>query len=249
MSTIGKYLRLADEYGDNMEDFARIGGLVRGTLVSGTPIRGGYSGVPGDLPPNSFVGNIGISVRRKLAYGPGIQQNLPVFLGIAFGASDYYNFLAQRFSGGVLVNVFPNFSGNSIDYSFSDGVSTELVSIIGGTNYNIFSFLQGLYNVRATANKVRIALPFEDNSRLNQWQRDGLAGIKQTWLSNLEKQPITVSRAPGQYNKSIYDSNIPAVLSNSEGIIVFIPSLPSGSSLGYEEVTDVTLYFSNLQKI
>jgi len=246
-----KYLKLADEYGNNMEDmenFARFGGLIRGTSVIGTPIRGGYSGIPGDLPPQTFVGNIGISVKRIQFGASPIARNLPIFLGIAFASADYYNFLAQRMAG-INVTVFPNYQGNSVDYIFTDGVSTDLISISGGANYNIFSFLQGLYNVRATANKVRISLPFEDNSRLNNWQRDGIAGLKQSWLSNIEKQPITVSRAPGQFNKSIYDSNIPAVLSNTEGIAIFIPSLPDGSASGASEITDVTLYFSKLQKI
>jgi hypothetical protein len=109
--------------------------------------------------------------------------------------------------------------------------------------------LQGLYNVRAISNKIRVSLPFEDNSRLNAWQRDGMAGIKQSWLSNIEKIPITISRAPGQFNKSIYDSNIPVVLSNNEGVSVFIPPLPEDSRESASEVTDVTFYFSNLQRI
>lgn len=249
MSTImDKYLRLADEYGDNMEDFARNIGLVRGTAVSGTPIRGEYSSVPGDLPPQTFVGNIGISVKRTLISGTPIQMNVPVILGLSFGFSDFYNFLIKRISG-ININVYAGYQSNSIDYYFYDGSNSESISVSGGGNYNIFSFLQGLYNVRATASKVRVSLPFEDNSRLNNWQRDGLAGLKQSWLSNIEKQPITVSRAPGQFNKSIYDSNIPATLSNNEGIAVFIPSLPQDSVSGYHEVTDVTLYFSKLQKI
>ena len=245
-----KYLRLADEYGDNMEDFARIGGLIRGTAVTGTPIRGEYSGVPGDLPPNTFVGNIGISIKRTLlsdGSGP-ILRNLPIILGNAFAFSDYYNFLAKRLSG-IQVSVFHNYEDNSIEYAFIEGTKSERIAVSGGSNYNIFSFLQGLYNVKAIANKVRVSLPFEDNSRLNDWQRDGLAGLKQSWLSNIEKQPITVSRAPGQFNKSIYDSNIPAVLSNTEGIAVFVPSLPANATYGYNETTDVTLYFSKLQKI
>ena len=246
-----KYLRLADEYGNNledMEDFARFGGLIKGTSVSGTPIRGGYSGVPGDMPPNTFVGNIGISIKRKRTFSPLINANLPIFLGVAFSFSDYYNFLAKRMSG-INVVVTPNFPDNVISYVFSDGNGQEVIEVSGGSNYNIFAFLQGLYNVRGIANKVRISLPFEDNSRLNGWQRDGMATIKQTWLSNIEKQPITVSRAPGQFNKSIYDSNIPAVLSNTEGIAIYVPSLPDNSDPGYSETTDVTLYFSKLQKI
>lgn len=248
MSTLDKYLKLADEYGDGMEDFARISGLVRGNAVSGTPTRGEYSSVPGDLPPQTFVGNIGISVKRTLIYGTPIQTNVPIILGLSFGFSDFYNFLIKRIAG-ININVYPNYQSNSIDYYFYDGSNSEFISVSGGGNYNIFSFLQGLYNVRATANKVRVSLPFEDNSRLNNWQRDGLAGLKQSWLSNIEKQPITVSRAPGQFNKSIYDSNIPVTLSNNEGIAVFVPSLPQGSAGGYNEVTDVTLYFSKLQKI
>jgi len=247
-----KYLKLADEYGNNMEDmedFARFGGLIRGTSVTGTPVRGGYSGVPGDLPPNTFVGNIGISIKRTRLGESGINANLPIFLGLAFAFSDFYNFLAKRNSG-INVDVYPNYQGNSVDYYFNDGMGgAETISVSGGGNYNIFAFLQGLYNIRAMSNKVRVSLPFEDNSRLNQWQRDGLASIKQSWLSNIEKQPITVSRAPGQFNKSIYDSNIPAVLSNTEGIAVFVPSLPDNATFGYNETTDVTLYFSKLQKI
>jgi hypothetical protein len=249
-----KYLRLADEYGnnledmENMEDFARFRGLVRATAVSATPVKQGYTGVPGDLPSGTFVGNIGISAKRTLVLGEPIQRNLPVILGVSFAFSDYYNFLSKRVSG-FNVDVFPNYLQNSIQFSFTDSRSTEIIEISGGSNYNIFSFLQGLYNIRAIANKVRVSLPFEENSRLNQWQRDGLAALKQSWLSNIEKQPITMSRAPGQFNKSIYDSNIPVVLSNTEGIAVFIPPLPYDSQVNTSETTDITIYFSKLEKI
>jgi len=246
-----KYLLLADEYGNNledMEDFARFRGLVRGTNVSGTPVKQGYSGVPGDLPANSFVGNIGISARRTLLNGNRIDRNLPIFVGLAFAFSDYYNFLAQK-NYNLQMNVIPVYQQNTLYYVYTDGVNAEQIEVLGGSNYNIFSFMQGLYNVRALCNKVRISLPFEDNSRLNSWQREGMAIFKQSWLSNTEKQPVTVSRAPGQFNRSVYDSNIPVLLSNVEGIGVYIPPLPPGASVNDNETTDITLYFSNLQRI
>jgi len=254
MSTLDKYLLLADEYSKNFEDleseenFSRIRGLVRGTSVTADNIKFAHSEIPGQLPPDGYVGNVGLSIRRTLVSGNAIQSNLAVYLGIAFAASDYYNFIAKRLSS-FQVEVIANYYNNSIDYYYNEGTNSERISISGGNNYNIFSILQGLYNVRAIANKIRISLPFEDNSRLNAWQRDALAIVKQTWLSNIEKQPVTVSRAPGQFNRSVYDSNLPVNLSNVEGIAIFVPALSETARAGDSEITDVTIYFSKLQRI
>jgi hypothetical protein len=254
MSTLDKYLVLADEYSKNFEDleseenFAKFKGLVRGTSVTADNIKFAHSEVPGQLPATAFVGNVGLSIKRTLLSGNPIQANLGVIIGVSFSFSDFYNFLIKRLSN-IQVNVYSNYYNNSIEYFYEQNANIERIEVTGGSNYNIFSILQGLYNVRATANKVRLSLPFEENSRLNNWQRDGIAIIKQTWLSNIEKQPITVSRAPGQFNKSIYDSNIPVTFSNTEGLLIFVPSLAETARVGDSETTDVTLYFSKLQRI
>jgi len=131
-------------------------------------------------------------------------------------------------------------------FRFTDGVGGGEDLILSGGNYSLYGLIQGLYNVKATIEKLRISLPTEDNSRLNAWQRDGLKLATLSWLSAFNDNPVTVSRAPGQFNRAIYDNNIPIEISNSQSVAVFIPALPAPD---VSEVTDITLYFSKIQRI
>jgi hypothetical protein len=244
-----KYIALAESQQQQMEDFARLSGIVRGNMSLGSPAVMINQNVPGDYPTGSMVGNIGLTVTRQVIPGFGlIPRNLPVVLGSAFSFADFFNFISRKIiaSAGIIVNVFPDINNNALVFRFTDGVGGGEDLILSGGNYSLYGLIQGLYNVKATIEKLRISLPTEDNSRLNAWQRDGLKLATLSWLSSFNDNPITVSRAPGQFNRAIYDNNIPIEISNSQSVAVFIPALPS---LDVSEVTDITLYFSKIQRI
>lgn len=242
-----KYIELAEEYSGsgNMEDFSRISLPIRGSVVKGQ-IQVPNNTILGDPPTGAVIGNVGLTATRRIIIGFGIQRNLPVLIGSAFAGSSDFNFVAKKINGGVLVNVFADKPNNAIVYQFFEGGNGEEIRLSGGNNYDIFAVMQGLYNVKAEINKVRVSLPTEDNSRLNSWQRDGIKLFNLTWLSSYSDNPVTIARAPGQFNKAVYDSNIPVTLSNSSGLAVFIPALPQNV---VEESTDITLYFGRIVRI
>jgi len=137
---------------------------------------------------------------------------------------------------------------SSITVTYYSGSTIESIQIIS-EQFSVLAFQRSLVNINAVADKVRVSLPTNDFSRLNAWERSGLASFKTSWLSNINIEPIKVSRAPGQFNQNIYDSNLPMTINNVDGAAVFAPALPTTAQAGATETTDVTFYFSRIAKI
>jgi hypothetical protein len=255
MSIADKYLQLAESYQDNFSDFDENNTEnfnmrlpIRANVSQGRRFRTNVTGVPGEYPTGAMVGNIGLTVIRKQLTDTGINANLPVPIGSGFDSMSAWYFILQKILIGVEIKlVESDAKNNHIEFVFKQGTAEESVKLTGGNSYDLFRFNFGLVNIKAFCDKLRISLPTEDANILNTFERDGIRLYNTSWLSNVQTMPVKVSRAPGQFNKSIYDSNLPFVLSNTQGVAIYIPKV--SNTVNVETNTDLTFYFNRIERI
>lgn len=209
-----------------------------------TTINQTYQSVPGMLPIGTYTGEIAFRVVRATS---NINAPLPIPFGSAFAFSqNYLQVLEALCPAGVNVsNVQLNVDTNNLVITYTNGVSSDVVTINGDT-YNYITFNQGLYTRKALTNIIRFTVP--DNSNVyNQVSSTPSRPFKSSWLSNSQIDRNTLTLTPMQFNKNVFDILAQVELSEEKGFGLYaFPDVANPLvSLSY----GVQMFFSVIGKI
>lgn len=219
-----------------------------GLTKAPNPTQPALSPVMGQPVTGTYVGETSIKLIRRLLFGSVGNVSLPVAIGCPFAAyGGYRRIINQILPTGVTFNAYaedPN--ANVISFVYATGFGLETVDITSDY-YDVVAMLKGLHNIKALTSSVSITTP-DDANLISQFVNTAILPFSESWLTKIDKDQRSIKIAAGQFNKNVFDLNVPLMLSPNQGIALSLPPIVNIANPTVGDVYNVQMYFTAIEK-
>lgn len=205
------------------------------------------SPVMGQPVAGTYVGEVSFKLIRNLNMGTKANVSLPVAIGSPFSSlGGYRRIINQILPSGVTFESYgEDVNSNLITFTYTTGSGLETISITSDY-YDVITMLKGLHNVKALATAVSITTP-DDSTLISQFVNTAILPFSESWLTKIDKDQRSIKIAAGQFNKNVFDLNVPLALSPNQGLALSLPPIVNADpTIG--DTYNIQMYFNTIEK-